>query len=880
MRKLSSDEIRKRFLDFFESKGHTVLPSFPLVPQKDKSLLLINSGMAPLKSYFAGLEKPPNVRMATSQKCIRTGDIENVGKTARHATFFEMLGNFSFGDYFKEKSIEWGWEFVVEHLNLPVDKLWVTIYLEDDEAFEIWNKKVGLPKERIIRLGKADNFWEIGVGPSGPCSELYFDRGEKYGCGHEDCKPGCECDRYIEFWNHVFSQFHRDEDGNYTPLPNPNIDTGMGLERMACVMQGVESIFDIDIIKPILNSVCEITNAEYKKDAKTDMSIRIITDHIRSISFMIGDGILPSNEGRGYILRRLLRRAARHGKLLGVHGAFLYRLVHKVCKNYEEVYSELMEKKNYIEKVVQVEEERFMETIDQGMDILNGYIEELLDANKKVLSGSNAFKLYDTYGFPLDLTKEILEEKGLRLNEESFETEMEKQRQRAREARIGADVEGWEEDVFSKLDKSIYTDFKGYDKLELEGKVIAIINNGSMVDKGNTDDEVIVILDKTVFYGESGGQVGDTGILYSETARAIVADTQEGPHDQIHHIVKIEEGELNVGDTVKAQVDSNFRNNTARNHTATHILHKALKQVLGEHVQQAGSLVVPERLRFDFTHFEGLTDEQILAIEKIANEQILKGLDVTAFETSMDEAENMGAEALFGEKYGDLVRVVKIGDYSTELCGGTHVNNSGEIGMLIILSEGGVAAGVRRIEAITGVEACKYVQKNRQTIIQIADTLKAQTQNVPQRVDELINEIKNKDREINKLKSRLASSSTDDLLNQVQSINGVNTIIQSIDNQEMNDLRKVGDVLKEKLDSGVIILASDKGGKVNFIATATKDVLAKGVHCGDLIREAAKVTGGGGGGRPDMAQAGGKNPDKIKDALSIAKEILEKQLKE
>ncbi|HZJ76806.1 MAG TPA: alanine--tRNA ligase [Oscillospiraceae bacterium] len=879
MKKLSSDEIRERFLNFFKTKGHTVLPSFPLVPQKDKSLLLINSGMAPLKSYFAGLEKPPNVRMATSQKCIRTGDIENVGKTARHATFFEMLGNFSFGDYFKEESIEWGWEFVVEHLNLPVDKLWVSIYLEDDEAFEIWNKKIGLPEKRIIRLGKADNFWEIGVGPSGPCSELYFDRGKEYGCGQEDCRPGCECDRYIEFWNHVFSQFHRDEDGNYTPLPNPNIDTGMGLERMACIMQGVESIFDIDIIKPILNSVCKITNVKYKKDVKTDMSIRIITDHIRSISFMIGDGILPSNEGRGYILRRLLRRAARHGKLLGVQEAFLYKLVNKVCENYEGIYSELAEKKGYIEKVVQVEEKRFMETIDQGMDILNGYIEELLDADKRVLSGLNAFRLYDTYGFPLDLTKEILEERGLQLNEKSFEIEMEKQRQRARDARIRTDVEGWEEDVFSKLDENIYTDFKGYSKLELEGKIIAIINKGITVDKGNVGDKVIVILDKTVFYGESGGQIGDNGILYNETARATVVDAQEGPHNQIHHIVKIEEGELYVGDTVKAQVDFSLRNSTARNHTATHILHKALKQVLGDHVQQAGSLVAPERLRFDFTHFEGLTNAQVLTIEKTVNEQILKGLDVTAFETSMDDAENMGAEALFGEKYGDLVRVVKIGDYSMELCGGTHVNNSGEIGMLIILSESGVAAGVRRIEAVTGIEACRYVQENRQTMMQIADKLKAQLQNLPQRVDELTDEIKEKDREINKLKTRLASSSTDDLLSQVQSVDGVNIIIQSIDNQEMNDLRKIGDALKEKLESGVIILASDKNGKVNFIATATKDVLAKGVHCGNLIKEAAKVTGGGGGGKPEMAQAGGKNPDKIGDALSIAKEILEKQLK-
>ena len=878
MKKLSSDQIRREFLDFFKSKEHMILQSFPLVPQKDKSLLLINSGMAPLKSYFAGLEKPPSIRIATSQKCIRTGDIENIGKTARHATFFEMLGNFSFGDYFKKESIEWGWEFVIEHLELPVDKLWITIYLEDDEAFEIWNKEVGLPKERIIRLGKADNFWEIGVGPSGPCTELYFDRGEKYGCGSEDCAPGCDCDRYVEFWNHVFTQFDRDEAGNYTPLPNPNIDTGMGLERIACIMQDVESIFDIDTIKPILDDVCKITNVEYKKDEEVDMSIRIITDHIRSISFMIGDGILPSNEGRGYILRRLLRRAARHGKLLGVQEAFLYRLVDRVGENYGKAYSELVEKKDYIKKIIQVEEERFMETIDQGMDILNGYIEGLLESNEKILSGLNAFKLYDTYGFPIDLTREILEERGLSLDEQSFETEMENQRRRAREARTGADVEGWEDDIFLKLHRDIHTDFKGYDDPELEGRVIAIVNKGDMVDTGNTGDEVVVILDRTVFYGESGGQVGDIGTLHNETARATVNDTKKGPNDQIHHIVKIEEGKLHVGDTVKARINSDIRKDTARNHTATHILHKALKQVLGGHVQQAGSLVAPERLRFDFTHFEGLTEEQLEEIEKKANEQILSGLNVNAFETSMEEARDMGAEALFGEKYGDVVRVVKVGDYSTELCGGTHVSNSGEIGMLLILSEGGVAAGVRRIEAITGIEAYKHVRENQRFITQIADTLKAQIPNVLQRVNELLDEVKEKDRELNKLKSQLAGSSTDDILNQAQSVDGVNIIIQFMDDQGMDDLRKIGDVLKEKIGSGVIVLASGKGGKVNFIATATKDVLAKGVHCGNLIKEVAKIAGGGGGGRPDMAQAGGKNPDKIEDALAIAKEILKDQL--
>lgn len=878
MKNLGLNEIRKEFLEFFRSKDHIVQPSFPLVPQKDKSLLLINAGMAPLKPYFAGIEEPPGKRMATCQKCIRTGDIENVGKTARHATFFEMLGNFSFGDYFKTESIKWGWEFVTKNLELPVDKLWVTVYLEDDEAFDIWHKEVGLPKDRIVRLGKADNFWEIGTGPCGPCSEIYFDRGEAHGCGSEDCKPGCECDRYVEFWNHVFTQFDRDEAGNYNPLPNPNIDTGMGLERMACIMQGVDSIFDIDTMKHILDAVCKITNAEYNKDEKTNVSIRIITDHIRSVSFMIGDGILPSNEGRGYVLRRLLRRAARHGKLLGVNEAFLYNLVDKVAENYGETYTELVEKKDYIKKVIQVEEERFMETIDQGMDILNQYIEDLLKVNENVLSGENAFKLYDTYGFPLDLTKEILDEKEMSVDEKGFESEMEKQRQRARDARVGADTEGWKDDVFSSLDKDIYTEFKGYNSLEIEGKVLAIVNNGQVIEKCNLGEEATIILDETAFYGEGGGQVGDVGTLYNETTKLTVLDTKKGPHNQIHHIVKVEEGMINAGDTVKAKVDDKARMNTARNHTATHLLHKALKEVIGDHVNQAGSLVTPERLRFDFTHFEGLTKEQVTEIEEKVNNEILGASDVEVFESSIEEAKKLGAEALFGEKYGDVVRVVKVGNYSTELCGGTHVNNSAQIGMLIILSEAGVAAGVRRIEAITGIEAYRYMQKNQETILKVAEKLKTQTQTIVGRVDELVHEVKEKDREINKLKSQLAANSTGDILNNAEVISGLNIIVEAIDGQEMDDLRKMGDALKEKIGSGVIVLASNSNNKVNFVAMATKDAVAKGIHSGNIVKEAAKIAGGGGGGRPDMAQAGGKNPEKIEEALAAIKELLKTQL--
>lgn len=878
MKKLGVNEIRKEFLEFFRSKEHIIHPSAPLVPQKDKSLLLINSGMAPLKPYFAGLEEPPGKRMATCQKCIRTGDIENVGRTARHATFFEMLGNFSFGDYFKKESLTWGWEFVTKNLELPVDKLWATVYVDDDEAFEIWNKQIGLPEERIVRLGKADNFWEIGLGPCGPCSEIYFDRGEDYGCGCEECKPGCECDRYVEFWNHVFTQFDRDEEGNYHPLPNPNIDTGMGLERMACIMQGVDSIFDIDTMQDILNSVCKITSSEYKKDERTDVSIRIITDHVRSISLMIGDGILPSNEGRGYVLRRLLRRAARHGKLLGVNRAFLYELVDRVADNYGETYVELVDNKDYIKRVIKVEEERFMETIDQGMDILNQYIEELVTLKETVLSGVNAFKLYDTYGFPFDLTKEILEEKGLSLDETGFESEMEKQRQRARDARIGADTEGWKEDIFSGLDKEIQTAFKGYTNFEVEGKVLAIVSNDTVVEQCDKGKEATVILDETAFYGEGGGQVGDIGTLYNEAVRLSVLNTKKGPHNQVHHVVRVEEGTIKIGDEVKAKVDMVTRMSTARNHTATHLLHKALRDIVGEHVHQAGSLVTPDRLRFDFTHFEGLTKDQITQIEEKVNQQILMALDVRTFETSIDDAKKIGAQALFGEKYGDVVRVVKVGEYSAELCGGTHVSNSGEIGMFIMLSEAGVAAGVRRIEAITGMEAYKYVQKNQKTIQEIADTLKTQVQNVVERVADLVHETKEKDREINKLKSQLASNSTGDILDKATVVGGINVVVEVLENQEMDDLRKIGDVLKEKIGSGVIVLGSSNQDKVNFVAMATKDAVSKGVHAGNLVKEAAKIAGGGGGGRPDMAQAGGKNPQKIQEALDTVKEILVNQL--
>ncbi len=878
MEKKGLNEIRKMFLDFFESKEHLVVPSAPLVPQNDNSLLLINAGMAPLKPYFSGTEVPPKNRMASCQKCIRTGDIENVGKTSRHATFFEMLGNFSFGDYFKKESIQWGWEFVTDYLKLPLDRVWVSVYEEDNEAYEIWNKTVGVPADKIVRLGKADNFWEIGVGPCGPCSELYYDRGEKFGCDSADCKPGCDCDRFIEFWNHVFTQFDKDEAGTYNLLPKPNIDTGMGLERIACIMQGVDSIFDVDTMQYILEQVCEKTSTKYNQDTKTNTSIRIITDHIRSITFMVNDGIIPSNEGRGYVLRRLLRRAARHGKLLGRTNAFLFELVDAVIKMYGETYTELQENKEYIQRVIKVEEGRFQETIHQGVDILNEYITTLEKSGEKLLAGDIAFKLYDTFGFPLDLTKEILEEKGLQVDEEGFQAEMEKQRDRARKARVGEDNEGWKDDVFASLDKTIQTNFTGYNSLTGKGAVLSIIHNQTTVQEVKVGEEAILILNETPFYGEGGGQMGDKGIVFNDNFKATVTDSKKGVNNRIHLFVKVEEGKLNVGDTVGGEVDGLIRKNTERNHTATHLLHKALKEVVGQHVQQAGSLVTSERLRFDFTHFEGLTPQQIKTIEEMINEKILSSMEVDALETSIKEAKEMGAEALFGEKYGENVRVVKAGDYSTELCGGTHVKNTSEIGTFLILSEAGIAAGTRRIEALTGIEAYKYINQQRNTIEKAAGIVKTQEALLVNRLESIMVELKEKDREIDRLKSQLASGATEQILADATVINDTKVILHHMGSASMDDLRKVADVIKAKVDTGVIVLAGESEGKANFVTVVTKDLNKKGIHAGNLVKEAAKVTGGGGGGRPDMAQAGGKDATKINEALETIKLILKDQI--
>ncbi len=874
MDKKKISEIRRLFLEFFKSKNHLIRPSYPLVPKDDKSLLLINAGMAPLKSYFSGIETPPNKRMATCQKCIRTGDIENVGITDRHATFFEMLGNFSFGDYFKEEAILWGWEFVIEHLKMPVDKLWVTVYLEDEEAYQIWKDKIGIDEKRIVKLGKEHNFWEIGLGPCGPCSEIYFDRGPKYGCNNNDCKPGCECDRFVEFWNLVFTQFDKDEKGNYNLLPNPNIDTGMGLERVACIMQNVDSIFEIDTMKYILDEVCKLTNTKYNEDQKKNISLRIITDHIRSVVFMIGDGILPSNEGRGYVLRRLLRRAARHGKMLGLNESFLYKLVNPVVDMYGQNYNELREKYDYIKKVVNIEEERFQETIHQGLEILNRYINELVGSKEIILKGIHAFRLYDTYGFPLELTKEILEEKGIDIDVDGFKKEMSRQKDRARKARTGHDIEGWNEDVFNELNKDITNEFEGYDKFSTGATVLAIIKDNKLTDELAKDDEAIVILDRTTFYPEGGGQVGDIGLIYNNEFNAVVTGTKRTINDIIYQVIKVNEGVINVGDKLVTKVNEEIRKATALNHTATHMLHKTLKVVLGEHVQQAGSLVTPGRLRFDFTHFEALTDTEISEIEKKVNIEIMKNHLIEIFETTYAEAKNMGAEALFGEKYDDLVRVVKTGDYSMELCGGTHVGNTSEIGMFIITNEGGISSGVRRIEAVTGLESYKYVKQQQNTIARVSESLKTPINSIANRVLSFINESREKDKEIEKLKSKLSMGAIDEILRNIKNINGSNILLEKVNVGDITELRKIGDELKSRIDSGVILLASEADQKVHIVALATKDMVKKGIHAGNLVKEAASITGGGGGGRPDMAQAGGKHPERIQDALNTVETIL------
>ena len=879
MQKMGLNEIRSKFLNFFESKGHYAAKSASLVPHNDKSLLLINSGMAPLKNYFAGVEVPPSKRMTTCQKCIRTGDIENVGKTARHGTFFEMLGNFSFGDYFKRESIRWGWEFVTEHLNIPEDRLWVTVYEEDDDAFNIWSKEMNFPTERIVRLGKDDNFWEIGTGPCGPCSEIYFDRGEAFGCDNPDCKPGCDCDRYLEFWNHVFTQFDRDEEGNYGQLEHKNIDTGMGLERMACIMQDVDNIFEVDTIRHIISSIEKVANVEYGKNAKTDVSIRIITDHIRAVSFLVADGVLPSNEGRGYVLRRLLRRAARHGKLLGIKENFLYKLVDEVIKVSGEAYPELVEKESYIKKVIRIEEEKFNETIDQGSEILASYIEDLKKNNSKTLSGENAFKLYDTYGFPIDLTKEILEEVGLDLDEEAFNDEMNKQRERARSARGNMEGESWKEDPLSKLDESAASLFEGYNDLSLVGKVNAIVINDEIVESAKEGDKIAIVLNQTTFYPEGGGQAGDCGILSNDNVTIEITDTRKGANNTIKHIGFVKSGEVKVNDELTTLVNKEVRMASARNHTATHLLHKVLKEVLGEHVNQAGSLVNAERLRFDVTHFEAISKDELRLIEEKVNDAILASLEINCENMGINEAKEKGATALFGEKYGMEVRVVSMGDFSIELCGGTHLKNTSQVGMFKILSEGGVAAGVRRIEAITGKAVYEYLKERDAVIADVCTTLKAKEDNLTQRATQLVEENKSLSKDLHEIKAKMSLQSADSILDSKIEINGVNLVTAKFEGMDMNTLRETADSLRDKLGSGVVVMANVADNKVNFIVTATKDVLEKGIHSGNIVREVAQIAGGKGGGRPNMAQAGASDVTKVEEALNYAGEVIKSQVK-
>ncbi|MGB3368190.1 MAG: alanine--tRNA ligase [Acidaminobacteraceae bacterium] len=872
MKNMGVNEIRSRFLEFFESKGHLIENSFPLVPQNDKSLLLINAGMAPLKNYFSGVETPPSNRMTTCQKCIRTGDIENVGYTARHATFFEMLGNFSFGDYFKHESIAWGWEFVTKVLDLPVDKLWATVYLEDDEAFDIWKDEVGIPEDRIIRLGKSDNFWEIGTGPCGPCSEIYFDMGQKFSCGLDDCAPGCECDRYLEFWNHVFTQFDRQTDGSYKPLAKKNIDTGMGLERIACIMQGVDSIFEIDTINHILKAVCDKAMKEYGVDTKTDVSIRIITDHIRAVSFLVSDGVMPNNEGRGYVLRKLLRRAARHGKLLGIEGNFLVDLVDDVIKVSGDAYPELVQREEYIKKIIMIEEERFQQTIDQGLEVLINYINELEVQGVNELSGENAFKLYDTYGFPLDLTMEILEEKNMTVNEDLFNKSMEDQKDRARSARK-SDL-GWEEDPTAKIDSSLTSEFVGYFELDGDATLKAIIVAGDLVDEAKSGDKAVLVLDRTTFYPEGGGQVGDKGLIVKEGFEFKVKDTKKSNNGLILHTGIITSGSIKINDSVVAKVDPVLRLDTSRNHSATHLLHKALRTVLGDHVEQSGSHVDEQKLRFDFTHFQAISKDEIEEIETMVNEMILSPKDVDVVTTSIIEAKEMGAMALFGEKYGSEVRVVKMDDYSTELCGGTHLDNTGKVALIKIVSETGVAAGVRRIEAITGRKVYEMLNSSLERVSMVSDLVKSSDGELVNKVTALVNENKDFSKELDKFKQSMASNMTDDLLKNAEFINGFNVVIAHVKDIELSNLKQMGDEIKDKLSNSVVVLANEANDKIIFVVMASDDAVSSGAHSGNIIREIAKIAGGGGGGKPNMAQAGGKDIAKIADSLDKARQVI------
>ena len=886
MKAYGVNELRRMFLEFFEKKGHLKMNSFSLVPHNDNSLLIINSGMAPLKPYFTGQEIPPSTRVCTCQKCIRTGDIDNVGKTARHGTFFEMLGNFSFGDYFKEEAIPWAWEFLTETVGIPADRLYPSVYVDDNEAYEIWNKKMNISPERIFKFGKEDNFWEHGSGPCGPCTEIYFDRGEKYGCGKPTCTVGCDCDRYMEVWNVVFSQFNNDGKGHYTELEQKNIDTGMGLERLAVAVQDVDSIFDVDTLLALRNKVCEIAGKKYKENEKNDVSIRVITDHIRSATFMISDGIMPSNEGRGYVLRRIIRRADRHGKLLGIDGAFLVGLAKAVIAGSKDGYPELAEKQDFILSVIEQEEEKFEKTINQGLEILDGIQKDMEAKGVNTMSGEDAFKLYDTYGFPIDLTKEILEEKGMDIDEEAFKQAMKVQKDTARNARKTTSYMGADATVYEQIDPAINSEFIGYDKTEAEGKIVALVSVSSEEDgEESTVSEALtdgmtgaIITDVTPFYATKGGQVGDVGVITLGDSVFEVKETIPVAGSKIAHIGGVVKGMFKVGDKVVLKVDGENRMATCRNHSATHLLQKALREVLGTHVEQSGSYQDAGRTRFDFSHFKAMTPEEIKAVEKLVNDKIAESLPVDTKVMSIEDAKKSGAMALFGEKYGDEVRVVGMGEFSKEFCGGTHVKNTGMIGQFKIISESGVAAGIRRIEAITGHNVIKYYENLENTIAEAAKIIKASPDKLVEKAKHLMEEMKALQSENESLKNKAAKEALGDVMDKVVEIGGVKVLSVEIPETDGNELRTLGDELKNKLGEGIIFLASAKDGKVNLVAMATDGAVKAGVHAGNLIKAVAPIVGGGGGGRPNMAQAGGKLPDKTGQAVEAVKDEVKTQL--
>ncbi|MBQ4160398.1 MAG: alanine--tRNA ligase [Clostridia bacterium] len=877
MQNMGLNEIREKFLSFFETKNCLRLDSFSLVPKNDASLLLINSGMAPMKKWFTGAEVPPRKRVTTCQKCIRTPDIESVGKTARHGTFFEMLGNFSFGDYFKHEAIAWAWEFLTKVMEIPEDVLWITVYEEDDEARDIWINEIGVNPERVVKMGKADNFWEHGTGPCGPCSEIHVDRGIEHSCGKPDCKLGCDCDRFMEVWNLVFTQFDKDEDGNYNRLANPNIDTGMGLERLACIMQGVNNLFEVDTVQDTMKHISRIAGVNYTDDKKTDISLRVITDHIRSTVMMVSDGVIPSNEGRGYVLRRLLRRAARHGRLLNIKGEFLYTVADTVIDASKQGYPELDEKREYIKKVIRIEEEKFSKTIEAGLSILNDYIEATKAAGADTLSGADAFKLNDTYGFPIDLTVEICEEQGLQVDRAGFDAALKQQKDTARANR--KDGSSWDDDSAVSI-KAEATKFVGYDALEAKSEVVGIVADGNAVDAIGAGEEGIIVVKESPFYAEMGGQSGDIGSITGANGKATVVDTKKNGDDIYFHIVKVEEGSISMGDAVTLSVCKKNRMAVCRNHSTTHLLHKALKEVLGTHVAQAGSEVTAKHLRFDFSHFEAMTADEIKAVEAKVNEAILEAMDITVQELNIEDAKKLGATAQFGEKYGETVRVVSMGDYSVEFCGGTHLTNTAQAGLFKIISENGVAAGVRRIEAVTGAGVLAQLNGALATIANVADAIKSTVHDVEAKAAAVVEENKGLKRELESIKSKMANASLGDLLDKAADISGVKLVAQRLaDGLDMNALRGAGDNLKQKLDCGVLVLASAADGKVNIVCMATADAVAKGAHAGNIIREVAKTCGGGGGGKPDSAQAGGKDASKLDEALKAAEAVLAGQIK-